>query len=47
VTVNNYYSGDEQHAQASDEPDRLTDDDDDDDAADSDFDSGDDDGDFV
>ncbi len=44
VTINNYYSSDEQHARASNEPDRFTDVDD---AADGDFDSSDDDGDFV
>jgi uncharacterized protein len=44
VTINNYYSSDEQHAQASDKLDRFLDVDD---AADSDSDSGDDDGDFV
>ncbi len=44
VTINNYYSSDEQHARASDEPDRFPDADV---AADGDFDSGDDDGDFV
>jgi hypothetical protein len=43
VTVNNYYSSDGQHAHASDEPDRFTDDD----AAESDSDSGNDDGNFV
>jgi uncharacterized protein len=43
-TINNYYSSDGQHAHASDEPDRFTDDDD---AAESGSDSGNDDGDFV
>ncbi|MGO9931701.1 MAG: DUF2076 domain-containing protein [Steroidobacteraceae bacterium] len=44
VTINNYYSGDEHHAHASDRPDQFTDVDD---SADSDLSSGDDDGDFV
>jgi hypothetical protein len=44
VTVNNYYSSDGQHAHASGEPDRFTDDGD---AAESDSDSGNDDADFV
>lgn len=45
VTINNYYSGDERGDQTSEDgPDRFTDADE---AADSDFDSGDDDADFV
>jgi hypothetical protein len=44
VTINNYYSSDGEHAHASDQSDRFTDDDD---AAEGDFDSGNDDGDFV